>query len=111
MAFGHSERQPRHYAIDDGIVVCAVMHFVYILRCADALLYIGETDDIDGRIARHQEGRACAYTAARRPVTLVYIEELANRLAARRREHQLKRWTRSKKEALTRNDLDALRRL
>ena len=55
------------------------MHFVYILRCADASLYIGETDDIDGRIARHQEGRACTYTAAPRPVQLVYIEELANR--------------------------------
>ena len=61
------------------------MHFVYILRCADASLYIGETDDIDDRINRHQEGRACTYTAARRPVKLVYIEELANRSAARRR--------------------------
>ena len=111
MAFGPSERQPRHYSIDDGIVVCAVMHFVYILRCGDASLYIGETDDIDDRINRHQEGRACTYTAARRPVKLVYIEELANRLAARRREHQSKRWTRSKKEALIRNDLEALRRL
>jgi predicted GIY-YIG superfamily endonuclease len=29
------------------------MHFIYILRCADASLYIGETDDIEHRIARH----------------------------------------------------------
>ena len=76
----------------------------------DDSLYIGETDDIEDRIARHQEGRVCAYTAARLPVDLVYIEELANRLAARRREHQLKGWTR-KKEALVAGDLAALKRL
>ena len=75
------------------------MHFVYILRCADASLYIGETDDIDGRIRRHQDGRACAYTAARLPVGLVYFEEFVDRVTARRREAQLKKWTRRKKEA------------
>lgn len=87
------------------------MHFVYILRCADASLYIGETDDVGHRVARHQEGRACAYTAARRPVALVYVEELANHLAARRREHQLKGWTRRKEEALVAGDLTLLKRL
>lgn len=87
------------------------MHFVYILRCADASLYIGETDDIEHRIARHQEGRACAYTAARRPVELVYLEQLATHLEARRREHQLKGWTRRKKEALVAGDLALLKRL
>lgn len=30
---------------------------VYIVRCADASPYIGETDNVDNRIARHQEGR------------------------------------------------------
>jgi predicted GIY-YIG superfamily endonuclease len=87
------------------------MHFVYILRCCDASLYIGETDDIEHRVGRHQEGRACAYTAARLPVKLVYTEELANHLAARRREHQLKGWTRRKKEALVAGDLPLLKRL
>ncbi len=87
------------------------MHFLYILRCADESLYIGETDDIEHRVARHHEGRACAFTASRRPVELVYVEELANHLEARRREHQLKRWTRRKKEALVAGDLDLLKRL
>ena len=75
-----------------------VVHFVYILRCADSSLYIGEADDADRRVARHQEGRACAYTAARLPVKLVHLEELAGRLEALRRESQLKKWTRRKKE-------------
>lgn len=87
------------------------MHFVYILRCADGSLYIGETDDVEGRIARHQEGRGCAYTAARRPVELVYVENLTNHLDARRREQQLKAWTRRKKEALVASDLALLKRL
>lgn len=106
-----SHRQSRLNVTDDGIVVCPVMHFVYILRCADTSLYIGETDDLQNRIARHQEGRACAYTAARRPVEVVYIEELANHLAARRRERQLKGWTRRKKEALVAGDFTLLKRL
>ena len=87
------------------------MYFVYMLRCADHSLYIGETDDIDGRIARHQEGRGCAYTTARRPVRLVYTEEFPTRTEARRREHQLKGWTRRKKEAIVAGDLDTLKRL
>jgi predicted GIY-YIG superfamily endonuclease len=87
------------------------MHFVYILRCADGSLYIGETDDVDQRIARHREGRACTFTARRLPVELVHIEELPNHLEARRREHQLKGWTRRKKEALVAGDLALLKRL
>ena len=101
----------RPFALDDGIVVFAAMHFVYILRCADASLYIGEADDIAARIARHQEGRACTYTAKRLPVELVYTEELPNHLVARRRERQLKSWTRRKKEALVAGDLILLKRL
>jgi len=87
------------------------MHFVYILRCSDGSLYIGETDDIKGRIVRHQDGRGCAYTARRRPVELVYLEEHTDRIGARRRESQLKRWTRRKKEALVSRDLALLKTL
>ena len=87
------------------------MHFVYILRCADNSLYIGETDNVDDRVSRHQEGRACSYTAKRLPVSLVYVEEVSSHLEGRRREHQLKGWTRRKKEALVAGDLAALKRL
>jgi len=76
------------------------MWFIYILRCADDSLYIGETNDISGRVARHNHGRAAAYTATRRPVRVVYTEKYSNRLECLCRERQLKRWTRAKKEAL-----------
>ena len=87
------------------------MHFVYILRCADTSLYIGETHDISDRLATHNEGRGCAHTASRLPVELVYTEEHLNQPLARKREKQLKRWTRKKKEALVAGDLILLTRL
>jgi predicted GIY-YIG superfamily endonuclease len=87
------------------------MHFVYILRCADASLYIGETEDVTDRVARHDAGTACPHTVGRRPVELVYTEEHLDRIGARQREKQIKRWTRAKKEALIAGDLLLLKRL
>jgi predicted GIY-YIG superfamily endonuclease len=62
-------------------------------------------------LERHKDGLAAFYTAVRRPVTLIYSEPHPTRAAAVRRERQLKRWTRRKKDALARGDLVALRRL
>lgn len=87
------------------------MHFVYILRCVDGSLYIGETSDLAWRVEWHNAGRASGFTRARRPVTLVHSETFADRIAAVTRERQLKRWTRAKKEALIAGDLQLLKRL
>jgi putative endonuclease len=95
---------------DDGIVLAAV-HHVYILRCGDDSLYVGETSDVVTRVLTHQAGEASAFTRQRLPVTLVYAEQHPSRLRARARERQLKRWTRAKKEALIAGDLALLKRL
>jgi predicted GIY-YIG superfamily endonuclease len=87
------------------------MHFVYILRCADTSLYIGETPNLATRLMKHNEGSASQFTARRRPVTMVYAEEYVDRNAALLRERQLKRWSRGKKEALVAGDLAALKKL
>jgi len=84
---------------------------VYILRCADGSLYIGETNRLDKRVARHNEGRASTFTASRRPVSLVYSEVHSDRHSALARERQLKRWTRAKKEALVSGNRELLKRL
>lgn len=76
------------------------MWFVDILRCADNSLYIGETNDLQRRLARHNAGTAANHTATRRPVQLVYSEAFAPQEDALKRERQLKQWTRAKKEAL-----------
>ena len=86
------------------------MWFVYIVRCSDDSLYIGETDDAATRVSRHYEGRGSAFTASRRPVHVVFVEPHPSREEALVRERQLKRWTRVKKEALIAGDRVALKR-
>jgi len=87
------------------------MPFTYILRCADDTLYVGHTEDLASREQTHNDGRGAAYTAARTPLRMVYAEEHASVASAIAREHQLKRWSHKKKEALILDDRAALRSL
>jgi putative endonuclease len=75
-------------------------HFVYIVRCAGGTLYTGYAIDPTARTLVHNSGRGARYTAGRRPVQLVYVEPYRTKNQALRREHQLKRWTRTRKEVL-----------
>jgi putative endonuclease len=74
---------------------------VYMVRCSDGTLYTGIAKDLEKRIEAHNSGKDGArYTRSRRPVTLVYAEEVESKSTAARLEHQLKRLPRSKKEGL-----------
>jgi len=79
-------------------------HFVYILRCADGSLYTGCARDPHARENVHNKGRGARYTSSRRPVSLAYFEPCDSLGAALKREHQVKRWPRAKKEALIRSN-------
>ncbi len=79
------------------------MYFCYLLRCSDGSLYAGITTDPARRLKQHNRGQASKYTAARRPVRLVWKEKLRSRSSALRREAQLKRWSRRQKQALIRS--------
>ena len=94
---------------DDGIVV--VVHYFYILRCADKSLYIGQAASLEERVHTHNLGRGPAFTRVRRPVVLAYSETHEDRAAAMHRERQVKHWTRAKKEALVAGDLAQLKKL
>ena len=76
--------------------------FVYILRCADGSLYTGVTREVDRRVDEHnRSGKLAArYTRARRPVRLVYQEAAGTRAQATRREYEIKRLSKARKEAL-----------
>ncbi len=87
------------------------MNFVYMIRCADGTLYVGHTKNPQTREKEHNAGRGAQYTAMRRPVRLVYTEVLQSVETAVRREHQLKRWSSAKKEALIAGNLDHLKQL
>ena len=76
------------------------MPFVYIVRCADGTFYTGWTTDVARRVAQHNAGRGARYTRMRRPVVLVYREEVPDRSTAMRREVAIKRLDRERKERL-----------
>lgn len=76
------------------------MPFVYIVRCADGALYTGWTTDVTRRVAQHNTGRGARYTRTRRPVALVYCEEVPDRSTAMRREHAIKKLDRAHKARL-----------
>ncbi len=78
------------------------MYFCYLLRCSDGSLYAGITTDPARRLKQHSRGKASKYTAARRPVRMVWKEKHPNRSSALRREAQIKRWPRRRKQALIR---------
>lgn len=71
--------------------------YVYLARCRDGSLYSGATTDPEKRIAAHNRGRGAAYTRSRLPVLLVYLEAVADRSAALRREAAIKRMSRARK--------------
>ena len=85
--------------------------FVYILRCSDDSYYVGHTEDVPARVQRHQDATGAAWTAARRPVSLVFEEEHPSEAAAVARERQIKGCSRQKKEALTSGRLTILKTL
>jgi len=83
----------------------AYMSFwIYILRCADNSFYTGHTDDLERRIAEHQQGEIKCYTSSRLPLKLVFSDEFSTREEALARERQIKDWSRKKKEAMIHGD-------
>lgn len=78
--------------------------FVYILRCSDGSYYTGHTENLELRIAQHNEGTYESYTSERRPLALVWQESFASREEALEQERKLKGWSRAKKEALIAGD-------
>jgi predicted GIY-YIG superfamily endonuclease len=85
--------------------------WVYILKCADGSYYTGKTQNIEKRIAEHQNGVFKGYTFDRRPVILVYSQEFSSYLEAIQAERQIKGWSRAKKEALINGDFNLLHEL
>lgn len=87
------------------------MWYVYIIQCADNSLYTGITTDVSRRVKTHNEKSGGSYTRIRTPVKLVYQESHPNRSSALRREAQIKKWSRAKKLARIKGDIEELSRL
>lgn len=73
-------------------------YFTYILECADKSFYVGCTNNLEKRLKQHNNSKLGAhYTKIRRPVVIKHSEKFPTLLAARRRESEIKGWSRSKK--------------
>jgi len=94
-----------------------VNSFVYILECKNGTLYSGMTMDIKKRYKQHLSGKGSKFTKINKCITLVYIEELVGcslkntRSKARKREIQLKKFTRKKKLELVESNKDNTKKL
>ena len=77
------------------------MRFVYILRCNDNSLYTGITNNLDKRVFDHNNSKIWAkYTKSRRPVSIVWCQEVINRNMASKLEFKIKRTWKQRKEEI-----------
>ena len=76
------------------------MHFVYMIKNVYDDLYIGITDNPEQRLKHHNENRGAQFTKRDSKFEIVFLEKYPNLAEARRREVQIKKWRRDKKEIL-----------
>lgn len=76
--------------------------FVYVLRTSANTLYTGQTNNLVRRLREHQNksGRGSKYVRSFESSEVVYVEELPTRSEAMKREAEIRRWTKKKKERL-----------
>lgn len=74
--------------------------FVYMVQCADGMIYTGVTTDVKRRIKAHEAGKGAKYTRGRGPFQLLYTEACETKHAACKREWNIKCMKREQKLAL-----------
>ena len=84
--------------------------FCYMVKCSDGALYVGISNDVVERLEKHNRGFGPRVTRSRRPVELIWSQNFPDIFAARRREIELKGWSRAKKLRLV-NERNGLRRV
>ena len=85
--------------------------FVYMLLCSNGSYYTGSTINLERRLFEHSKGIGSKHTSKHAPVRLVYVEEIQGIREAYNREHQIKKWTRKKKESLINDEISILEKL
>ena len=76
-------------------------YYVYLVECSDGTYYCGYTNDLEGRVKKHNSFNLGArYTRSRRPVKLVYSEVFDSKSDAMKREYEIKQLDRKEKKIL-----------
>lgn len=78
------------------------MYYLYICRCSDNSLYCGQTKNLEKRVKEHNENKikSAKYTWSRQPVMLVYFEKHKTLSEVLKREIEIKKFSKIKKEKL-----------
>jgi putative endonuclease len=75
--------------------------FVYITKAETGYYYTGISPHPEKRILKHNAGLGAQMARQQGPFTLVYVSpSFCSKAEARKREIQIKRWNRKKKENL-----------
>lgn len=75
-------------------------HYFYLARCADDSLYAGTCINLEEREQKHNDGKGAKYTRSRLPISIIYHEQYETLPEARRREAEVKQWSKSQKEEM-----------
>lgn len=70
---------------------------VYMLECSDKTIYIGITNDLKARLAKHNSGKGAKYTRGRTPVVLITSWQFESKVEAAKEEYRLKQLSRIEK--------------
>jgi putative endonuclease len=71
--------------------------YVYILLCRDGSFYTGYTKNVDERMRLHTCGKGARYTKIHRPSRVAYVEAMASRAEAMKRERAIKKLSHQQK--------------
>ncbi len=76
------------------------MFYVYMIKNKVGKLYVGITERLDQRLGTHNSGSGAKFTKDSNKFSIVFSENYSTLTEARRREIQIKKWRRGKKELL-----------
>ena len=78
---------------------------MYLIRTKLGHLYTGITQDVQRRFKEHQEGgvKAAKSLKGKKPLKLVYQEEIGSHSLALKTEAEVKKWPKEKKESLVKS--------
>jgi putative endonuclease len=82
-----------------------------ILKCKNGDLYTGITDNLQRRFNEYVSGKGGHFTKSFIAEEILFSEKHQDKPSALKREAQIKGWTRKKKLALIKGDLELLNKL
>ncbi len=81
--------------------------YLYIAESSKGKFYVGITTEPKRRIEDHNKGNGSRMAKIEGPFRLIYTSlPMANQSEARKREIQIKGWTRAKKQKLIKGELE-----